>query len=379
MGSRLVEQGHEVHVATGGLSERNGFKKNGMHIIQFQCSGRFRDAGLGEQYDVYTHFLNNSRYDSIFIIGQPDSWQHAPLLSADSSPNIHLIPIINQELTDDWKRLGQEYLVAAVLRKARNCLSLTESGLDARFVRTVGVTPLFVPHAITPHPPNPGFRARHDLADNTPLIIHVGNFWPVKNQLDLVRTFKKTSGTWTLALIGARLPWPGESAYHDAIAAEAATDPRIRLLGPLPPEEADAAIAEGDILLLSSKAECRPLVILQAMHHGTPWIATPECNSVHDDTGGVVCPLDHFPRIVKTLLNAPQLRVALGTLGREHWRQCFSWDAVLPLFLDLIENGTTERQVTLPQGIRTAQRRITEKIMAGSAKNDEKLKPSSTA
>ena len=363
LGSRLVELGHEVHVVTRGLPERNVFHKNGIHIIQFQCSGRFRDASLGEQYNAYAHFLNNSSYDSIFIIGQPDSWQHAPLLSAARPPDVHLIPIINQELTDDWKRLGQEHLVAAVLRKARSCLSLTESGLDARFVRAAGVTPLFVPHALTPHPPRPGFRARHDLADDTPLLVHVGNFWPVKNQLALVQTFKNTPGAWTLALIGARLPWPGESAYHDAIAAEAATDPRIRLLGPLPPEEADAAIAEADILLLSSKAECRPLVILQAMHHGTPWIATPECNSVHDDAGGVVCPLEHFPRIAQTLIEAPQLRIALGTLGREHWRQCFSWEAVLPLFTDLIETGCTKRHITLPLGIRTAQRRLAEKIV----------------
>lgn len=367
LGSRLVEQGHEVHVATRSLSERSVFQKNGMHIIQFQCSGRFRDAGFGEQYDAYAHFLRNAGYDSIFIIGQPDSWQHVPLLSAAQPPDVHLIPIINQKLTDDWKSLGQEHLVAAVLRKAKNCLCLTESGLDARFVRAAGVTPLFVPHAITPHPPRPGFRARHGLADDTPLLVHVGNFWPVKNQLTLVRTFKHTADTWIVALIGARLPWPEEGAYHDAIAAEAATDSRLRLLGPLPPEEADAAIAAADILLLSSKAECRPLVILQAMHHGTPWVATPECNSVHDDAGGVVCPLEHFPRIVQTLLEAPQLRVALGTLGREHWRQCFSWDAVLPLFLDLIETGTTVRQVALPQGIRTAQRRLTEKIMLGAA------------
>lgn len=367
LGARLVEQGHEVHVATRSLPERRFFHKNGMHIIQFQCSGRFRDAGLGEQFYAYSHFLNNSRYDSIFILGQPDSWQHAPLLSAASPQDIHLIPIINQELTDDWKRLGQEHLVAAVLRNARNCLSLTESGLDARFVQAASVTPLFVPHALTPHPPRPGFRTRHDLADGTPLLVHVGNFWPVKNQLALVQTFKKTSGAWTLALIGARLPWPGESAYHDAIAAEAATDPRIRLLGPLPPEEADAAIAEADILLLSSKAECRPLVILQAMHHGTPWIATPECNSVCDDAGGVVCPLNHFPIFVQTLLDAPQLRIALGTLGSEHWRQCFSWEVVLPLFTDLIEKGDTNRIVAMPQGIRNAQHRLTEKIMLNAA------------
>jgi len=363
LGSQLVREGYEVHVATRQIPERQTFQHHGVHILQWQCSGRFHDTHFGDQYAAYAHFLEHANYHAAFFLGQPDSWMHAPILSTSPRTPIHLIPVINPELVQDWIARKQEALIAAVLHRARSCMSLTPGGLDAQFLRAAGVHPIFVPHALTPYAPNPGFRERHGLSPDLPLLVHVGNFWPVKNQLGLIEVLSKTPGTWQMVFIGAALPWPHEQHYFAAVKKLAAQDPRIRILGPLPAHEADAAIAEADILLLSSHAECRPLVILQAMHHGTPWIATPQCNSVHWDAGGVVCPLEQFPRAIHRLLERPALRKALGVLGTELWNACFSWEKVLPLFLQIIEEGRPQAEITLPADLLAATQTMAKKIL----------------
>ncbi len=362
LGKQLSLYGYEVHVVTRKLESRDQFFYEGIHIIQFDCTGRFRDNAFGPEYERYQNFLLYSQYKAAIIIGQPDSWLHAPLLTSTPPFPIHLIPIINPELVNDWNSLNHHGLVAAVLQRAHGCISLTQSGLDASYLRTVGVEPFFIPHAITPFPPQPGFRKRHGLKTDLPLLVHVGNFWPVKNQLALVTTMQSSPGQWQLALIGAALPWPQEKQYYDAVVAAAAQDPRIHLLGPLPPEEADAAIAEADLLLLPSKAECRPLVILQAMHHGTPWIATPQCNSVHEDAGGIICPLPQFPSVVATLLSQPALRQALGAIGKQLWQQCFTWENVLPLFVEIIERGKPQSPMAIPEEISRANLHFSQKV-----------------
>jgi glycosyltransferase involved in cell wall biosynthesis len=369
LGAHLVDNGYVVHVVTRALSNRLSFYHKGMHIIQFKCSGRFRDRAFGEQYGAYAHFFCNAHYDTVFIIGQPDSWLHAPLLGSTSRTPVHLIPIINPELVDDWSRLGQEHLVATVLRNATSCLSLTEAGLDARYIRAAGVSPTFVPHALTPYPPLTGFRKQHGIPSDITLLVHVGNFWPVKNQLELIQKLNVSPGDWQLLLIGAVLPWQNERKYYKEIVSLVSKDPRMRLIGQLSPHEADTAISEADILLLSSKAECRPLVILQAMHHGTPWIATPECNSVHNDSGGIVCDINSFPENIDKIIRFPALCHALGALGNEHWNACFCWDKVLPLFIDIIENGKTLRDVTVPSGILRSKINLEKKYQLFNQKN----------
>ena len=364
LGRQLLKAGYDVTVVTRHLDERVALHHDGLRILSFRCHGRLCDRAFGEQFAEYAQFLRSVPFQARVFLSQPDAWLTAPLLTGPLPGQTFVLPVINPELLEGWQATRSLDMVAEVLRNATSCLALTESGLDQRFLKALDLQPVFLPHAIHEYPPNPGFRQRHGLGQG-PLLVHVANFWPVKNHHSLLQALKGVPGDWTLALIGNALPWPAERAYHDQAMALAAEDPRVVCCGGLPPEEADAAIAEADLLLLPSHAECRPLVILQAMRHGTPWIATPECNSVQDDAGGFICPVESFGTVIRACLKHPTALQVLGQVGREHWQRIFCWEHIMPVFSQLFETGGCETSLAMPKGLRVANSRLQRKILEG--------------
>ena len=100
------------------------------------------------------------------------------------------------------------------------------------------------------------------------------------------------------------------------------------------------------------------MVILEAMSCGTPWLATPQCGSVRDQAGGIVARLTDFPLVILELIESPHVRRTLGRFGQEHWRACFSKEAVIPAFIALIEqNGP------VPDLRMSAESRMSARIM----------------
>jgi glycosyltransferase involved in cell wall biosynthesis len=98
-------------------------------------------------------------------------------------------------------------------------------------------------------------------------------------------------------------------------------------------------MAEADLLLLPSLAEATPLVLVEAMSHGLPWLATPTCGSAHDHAGGLIRALEEFPAAIAELLADPEARTALGAAGRAHWEAAYSWDVVGPRYVALLEGS----------------------------------------
>jgi glycosyltransferase involved in cell wall biosynthesis len=94
-------------------------------------------------------------------------------------------------------------------------------------------------------------------------------------------------------------------------------------------------------LLLPSRVEATPLVILEAMSHGLPWIATPGCGAVHEHAGGRIVPLTDFLPTARALLADEPARRALGAAGQEHWEACYTWDAIAPRY-DALLRGASE-------------------------------------
>jgi glycosyltransferase involved in cell wall biosynthesis len=167
----------------------------------------------------------------------------------------------------------------------------------------------------------------------------------------LLRTLRELPGDWELLLDG------GASSAVPEVGAEierlAALDERVTLHGPAEPPVVAAAMAEADLLLLPSLAEATPLVLVEAMSHGLPWIATPTCGSAHDHAGGVIRPLAEFPRAIAQLLGDPAARAALGAAGRAHWQAAYSWDVVGPRYVALLE-GAPLPALPTPDELRAA-------------------------
>ncbi len=209
-------------------------------------------------------------------------------------------------------------------------------GWDRRLLDDIGVPGVYLANAVPQVEPAGGFRRSLGIPADTPVVLHAANFWPEKNHLGILAELLGSPGDWRLVSIGgASAEYP---ALESEIVAAAARDPRVTLLGARSREEVAGAMAESDILVLPSIAEATPLVLLEAMSKGLPWIASETCGSASELAGGVIAAQGGFAAAIAQLLSDPQSRAELGRAGRARYAAEYSWDAVAPRYLAALDD-----------------------------------------
>src|SRR5205085_5504934 len=121
--------------------------------------------------------------------------------------------------------------------------------------------------------PPTSLRSDLGIPTNAMLVAHVGRLAPVKGQRELIAALAMTPGVHAV-LIGEDLESGG--AYRRELEAEAerlGLADRVVFAGYRP--NAAAGLAEADALVLPSRIEGLPIVVLEAMAHGKPVVATP--------------------------------------------------------------------------------------------------------
>ena len=369
LGLELRALGHEVEIACRWQENRTVAMRHGMPIHALRCHGTFA-GDMGPDAARYRELVRRGNYDAVIVLAHPDNWACHLLRDLPAPrPRLILLPSINAENMAQWSERGVLETIAQTLRQADICVAVSQHGHDRDFFTAQGLPQVFIPHAVEPNPAPWDMRARLDLPRHVPLLACVGNFWLVKNQAALLQRFAAQplhgKEDWRLVLAGGALPWEAERAFFAKCWQIAQTDPRLRILGPLPPEEATALIRDADLLLVPSLGESAgPLVVLEAMAQGTPWIATPQCNAVHDEGGGIIADLDDFPQVAEALLARPDLASRLGANGRAHWERCFRWELGAPLFDALVRGRVPAHAADMPDDLR-AQRAALERELRG--------------
>ncbi|MGE5314730.1 MAG: FkbM family methyltransferase [Acidobacteriota bacterium] len=358
LGRRLQHLGYRVDVACRALPERSAREHAGMHIHEIEMGQATPQQKKREAIDALRRRIVTAGYQSVIALSQPDNWI-ADVLKAlpEPRPQLILMPSINAENLVEWAHNGHAPEVIALLKSVDRIVTVTESGYDAAFVSRADIPFVFIPHAMEQDAADLDFRNEYGFPKDVPLFVMVANFWPVKHHDGLIRQLSRHTGSWRLAIIGNRIDT--ESAYYDHVAALARSDQRIRIIGGLPRPVASAAIRDADVLLVPSKAESAgPLVVLQAMSYGTPWIAAPSCNAVKDEAGGIIAPLEEFPKAVDFLMADQERARSVGEAGRKHWEASFRWQSSLPFFRALMEGAVPERTLVMPEALRKEAARM---------------------
>jgi len=209
-----------------------------------------------------------------------------------------------QSLKDDLVRLG---LAAERVRVLRN-------GVDLAMFRPAD---------------RPAARAR--LGFSRPTLLFVGHLIPRKNQALAIRALP--------LLPDVALAMAGDGPDREALAGLAralGVAERVRFLGLIPHERLAEAYTAADALVLSTRREGWPNVLLEAMACGTPVVATavsgiPEVVTA-PEAGRLVH--EHTPEALAAaiagLLAAPPSRAATRAYAER-----YSWDATTQGQLDL--------------------------------------------
>ena len=116
----------------------------------------------------------------------------------------------------------------------------------------------------------------------------------------------------------------------------------------LPDRSSNAsALALADVFVLTSRWEVSPLVPLEAMASGLPWVSF-DVGNVHDYPGEfIVSTVQEMADRVNEILHDPVLASTLGGTGRDYVLQHNSWQKVIAeyeaLFLELMSTVPAAR------------------------------------
>ncbi len=373
LGKQLQTQGYSIDVMCRWLPNRMSNEIDGMKIIDWKIEVEETKSLNTDLIREAAKYLDNSDYFAIITLSQPDNWVGQTIYLTKKQQNLIFLPSVRKELIEHWKKNKITDKIVEVLQKAKHLISVSENGWDKRFLENNNLNHIFIPHSVNPIKSNFNLRNEFNLRAKHILLV-VANFYPVKNQLNLLKQFANNNEDWNLVIIGHQIL--SQEIYFEQCRKIAELNENILIISGLPPEDTNEAILQADLLLVPSLGESAgPLSLIQAMHYGTPWIATPDCNSASDEAGGIIADVVEFPRLAKILLENPELMSRLSELGKKHQNESFNWENSIELFVDLIEGRELSKSLKMPESIRRQMEQLQIELVKIQANVIEKEYP----
>ncbi len=183
------------------------------------------------------------------------------------------------------------------------------------------------------------FRDKHGI-NKGPLVLCIANYSLRKNQELAIKAFCEAcvAGS-TLVCIGSE---SNEYYYRlkgllDETYLKKEKKIKVMLLSNIPRSEILSAYVDSDIVLLTAKAETQPIVLIESMAYGKPWIATVSgCISTME--GGIpVNSMEEIVAALQHLMTNPAAAEILGKKGKAAYESRYSPSVVKQLWKKLIE------------------------------------------
>ena len=188
----------------------------------------------------------------------------------------------------------------------------------------------------------PGELIRLEPARAERHILYLGRLDVEQKGLDLLAA--------ALEPVAAQLPWPvvvagagtprDEARLRRLLAAHGLSE-RVRLAGRVSGERRHQLLCEAALLVLPSRFEASPLVLLEAFCYRLPVVmfAIPELAEVPEACGVKVPPFDPraFGAALRALAGDPARRAALGQAGKAY-AAAFDWDVLAGRYADFFES-----------------------------------------
>ena len=325
----LIVAGYKVDVLTQAYPGRDTNLYHGVEILS---------AEIGVFSNAIKEAVQNGKYRACILIQDPLGEIIWSIENIKPHPrtSIYIQPIINEDGYLRWKNhpnFGER--LSKILKENAKCLVMTKNGPDTQYMDNFAIDAIYVPNATMPIQPAGNFREKYGISEDVFLILHVANLYWVKNHLGLIKTLSNLPANWKLVMIGNP---SGEKDCVDAVYSELKNRPDILFIPGLSSEWISSAMIASNVVVLASKGEGSPITILEAMSHGKPWIATPECGAANDHLGGIISKLKEFKYYLNLIYKNKKLRDNLGLLSYEHWKESYSWKAVMKIWISLIEN-----------------------------------------
>ncbi len=330
---RLASMGHEVHVLTSRMYQKDGHTHDGMVVHHHRCLGLL--GGINPATLIHRVFREEAdvihAHSYIFLTTNQSALARR---LGRSSLLIHLHGGLDTSECGDMeremraKRIYDPTLGRWTLQSAEGVASVSrrDMQLAKRIFSLDGVALRWLPNAV-----DTGlFRSRdHDWRPN---IIFVGRLEHRKGFgifLEIVRRLSDQVGDATFTVLG-------DGSLAGLLDQERRNlGERLFAPGKVAKEEVAAMLAMADILVLPSFVEGLPTVCLEALASGVPVVASDVGGTgevvIDGETGCLIPRPDAslFTEAILRLLDSPSLCLRLGKRGRRLIHGYYSWSEVV--------------------------------------------------
>ena len=243
-----------------------------------------------------------------------------------------------------WKKRAYWWLVErASLRHAAGLHFLNKAERDgARLGATAGKPTFVVPNGVDADGLSRlgrgAFRAQHPFLRDRRILLFFGRLHPIKNLPLQMEAFallahKMDDLVWVLAG-----PDDGEWAAIRARSRALGLEDRVLWTGMLAGERRFSALADADVVLMTSHYECHSMTVNEALAIGRPILITHSCNFDEVAEVGAGCAVDSDAEQVaagiERILGSPALASQMSEAGRRFAGRRLDWPRVARRMLE---------------------------------------------
>jgi glycosyltransferase involved in cell wall biosynthesis len=321
----LAARGHELHVLTGGAREE--VEHNGVHVHRVPVSGNEARGIEGDEAAVLDT-IDRVAPDLVFNYAA-QTWATDccfALLRRERRPRMVLAPCGFSSL---GRRRYQSYFEAMPDRLRQYDALILHSAVyqDWRFAVEAGAERIvIVPNGADPPAPR---RCAAGEGHGKQLAVTVGSHVLSKGHAQFAHAIRALSREHELA---AAIVAPRRHGLDAARGCQLSCSLRarrgaIRLIDGSADGAVTNTLAAADLFLFTSRVECAPLVILEAMAAATPWVSF-DVGNVSELAGGIVATgRSELLDAARQILSGQ--RSELGPAGHSAWQAEHRWDSVL--------------------------------------------------
>jgi glycosyltransferase involved in cell wall biosynthesis len=331
----LAARGHEVHVITGAVPGAS--ELGGVAIHRLPISGN-DVRGIQGDGKTMVEMIDALQPDLVFNYAA-QTWATdccLPLLEREARPRMVLAPCGFSGL--DKHRYADYFAgMPARLRSYDGLIMHSTVYQDWDFAARAGVERMFViPNGADPQASGEMLRAQ--IAGRS-VIVTVGSHVFTKGHRDFARATHSLGRRRSLTGVIVAPERHGLDSLRGCQPAcrtrARICGDRLRVLDGVEPGVVADALAAANLFLFTSRVECAPLVILEAMAAGTPWVSY-NVGNVSELPGGLVA------RDYRELLDrAGQIldgtHPELGKQGHEAWKANHRWENLVARYESAFE------------------------------------------
>lgn len=341
----LSKQGHVVTVATKKIQGRDLSVHPDIKIVEFDIQGNFGSYYRGET-KAYIDFVLNS--DADVIINECVQTWNADLLfpyldqiRAAKILHSHGFSLLTFKSRNPWANLKAKFYYRALnkyLQKYNRVLILSNSASEL---------PYFEKHQFTNYEILPNGVPEQLIAStpktigDMPYLLSISNYYPMKNQEFVLRAYYQSGATVKIIFIGA-------AEIHGYLAQlktlKQSLDNKygwrdVEFLYGLSRAETEGYLKAATLFLHGSKLEAFPIVILEAMATGTPFISTDVGNVKTLMGGKVVYSENEMASAINELLSDSNQYARYAQLGLDEVNMQYNWKQITLMLASVLRSA----------------------------------------